>query len=155
MLGEIGRLDSCMLQLVYASAATLLFTRKDLVNLLKVARERNAASGINDMLLYHNKSFLQVLEGPKERVGALFTKIEKDPRHKNVLVLLRREIQEKEFENWSMGFVDTSKMAAQFEGFVDYVTQLESMTLDKTGARRFLRKFQEGAWRRSEYGGCF
>jgi len=144
-----------MLQVVYASAATISFTEKDLMKLLELARARNTAAGISGMLLYHNKSFLQVLEGPREQVDALFTKIEKDPRHKNCLVLLRTEIQEKEFKNWSMGFVDTSKLAAQFEGFVDYVTQLERMTLDKAGACRFLRKFQEGAWRRSEYGGCF
>ncbi len=144
-----------MLQIVYASAAAVSFAQTDLVNLLKVARERNAAAGISGMLLYHNKSFLQVLEGPQEQVDALFTKIEKDPRHKNCLVLLRGEIQEKESENWSMGFVDTSKVAAQFPGFIDYVNQLESMSIDKAGARRFLRKFQEGAWRRSEYGGCF
>lgn len=125
------------------------------MKLLELARERNTAAGISGMLLYHNKSFLQVLEGPREQVDALFTKIEKDPRHKNCLVLFRNEIPEKEFENWSMGFVDTSKLAAQFEGFVDYASQLERMTLDKAGARRFLRKFQEGAWRRSEYGSCF
>jgi hypothetical protein len=144
-----------MLQSVYASAATSGFTQKDLVKLLGLARERNTAAGISGRLLYQNKSFLQVLEGPREQVDALFTKIAKDPRHKNCLVLLRTKIREKEFENWSMGFVDTSKLAAQFEGFVDYVTQLERMTLEKAGARRFLRKFQEGAWRRSQYGGCF
>ena len=107
------------------------------------------------MLLYHNKSFLQVLEGPEEQVGALFTKIEKDPRHKKILMLLRGEIQEKEFKNWSMGFVDTSRIAAQVEGFVDYFTQLQRMTIDKAGTRRLLKRFQQGEWRRSEYGGCF
>jgi hypothetical protein len=69
--------------------------------------------------------------------------------------LLRKEIQEKEFQSWSMGFVDTSNMAAQFEGFVDYVTQLERMTLDKAGAHRLLKEFQHGERRRSENAMCF
>ncbi len=84
-----------MLQIVYASAATSGFTQKDLVKLLGLARERNTAAGISGRLLYHNKSFLQVLEGPRERVDALFTKIAKDPRHKNCLVLLPTKIPRK------------------------------------------------------------
>ena len=144
-----------MLQIIYASAAAAPYTRKDLVELLKIARQRNSAAGISGMLLYHDGSFLQVLEGPDKNVEALCAKIQKDPRHRNFLMLLRQTIREKEFENWEMGFVDTSQLAGQFEGFVDYVTGLKSMTLDETRARAFLRKFQEGAWRRSEYGGRF
>ncbi|MGA3040118.1 MAG: BLUF domain-containing protein [Bryobacteraceae bacterium] len=143
-----------MRQIVYASAAAQPFTRQDLIELLKTARQRNHAADISGMLLYHSGSFLQVLEGPDEDVEALYAKIRKDPRHTNFLLLLRGTIQNKEFENWSMGFVDTTELAERPAGFVDYVTQLKNGTLDVTGARKILRRFQDGAWRRSEYG-CF
>ena len=137
-----------MLQTIYASAAVKPFTREDLVELLKIARQRNTAADISGMLLYHDGSFLQVLEGPDKNVDELFAKVQKDPRHTRILLLLRGTIQKREFENWSMGFVDTTRLAERTEGFVDYVTRLKNMTLDKTNARRMLRRFQDGAWRR-------
>lgn len=144
-----------MLQVIYASAEAAPYTRKDLVELLKIARERNSAADISGMLLYHRKSFLQVLEGQQESVDSLYSKIQKDPRHTKCLLISRREIQSREFENWSMGFVDTTGAAKQIVGFVDYLKDLESMTLDESRARQTLKNFQEGAWRRAEYGGCF
>jgi hypothetical protein len=143
-----------MLQIIYASAATKPFTREGLVELLKIARQRNSAADISGMLLYHKGSFLQVLEGPDKDVEALYSKIQKDPRHSNSVLLLNENIAKKEFENWSMGFVDTTKIVERTAGFVDYVSQLRSMTLDKTGAHKILSRFQDGEWRRSEYG-CF
>jgi len=143
-----------MRQIIYASAATKPFTRENLVELLKTARQRNSAADISGMLLYHSGSFLQVLEGPDKNVDALYATIRKDPRHTNFLLLLRATIQKREFENWSMGFVDATELAESLEGFVDYVVRLKSMTLDETGARKILSRFQKGAWRRSEYG-CF
>ena len=143
-----------MVQIIYASAATRPFTRGDLVDLLKIARPRNIAADISGMLLYHSESFLQVLEGPDKNVEELYARIERDPRHTKCLLVLRETIQKKEFENWSMGFVDTTNVAERIEGFVDYATQLKTMTLDKTGARRILSRFQSGEWRRAEIG-CF
>ena len=143
-----------MLQIIYASAATKPFSREDLVELLKVARPRNIAAGISGMLLYHSGSFLQVLEGPEKNVEELYAKIQKDPRHTRCLLIWRGSIPQREFENWSMGFVDTTTVAARVEGFVDYAKQLKAMTLDKAGARKILSRFQNGEWRRSEKG-CF
>jgi hypothetical protein len=138
-----------MLQIIYASAATKPYNHHDLMNLLRVAREKNSAAGISGMLLYHDGSFLQVLEGPDTKVHELYRKIEKDPHHTNFLLLLREAVQEREFENWSMGFLDTSQIGERPEGFIDYVRDLKSMTLDKTRARKILKTFQEGSWRRS------
>ena len=107
-----------MVQIIYASAATKPFTREDLVELLKVARSGNMAADISGMLLYHSGSFLQVLEGPEKNVEELYNKIQQDPRHNKCLLILRESVQKKEFENWSMGFVDTTKVAQRIEGSV-------------------------------------
>jgi hypothetical protein len=138
---------SPMLQIIYASAASKPFTHRELVALLKIVREKNSAASISGMLLYHEGSFLQVLEGPDKDVDALYSKIQLDPRHGSFMLLLREPVQGREFENWSMGFVDTTHAADNVEGFVDYVHQLKTMTLDPTLAHRTLKRFQEGTWR--------
>ena len=136
-----------MFQLIYASAAVKPFSPEDLAVLLAKARKKNSSMDISGMLLYHAGSFLQVLEGPEDAVTALFKVIEKDPRHATVRVLFRDGVETGEFEEWSMGFVDTSKSAKALEGYLDYNTEANAMLLDKTRAKRTLKKFQEGAWR--------
>ena len=138
-----------MLQIIYASASTKPFTHKELVELLKIARQKNIAADVTGMLLYHAGCFLQVLEGPDENVEAIYAKVQKDSRHTNLLLLVRETIEERAFEHWSMGFVDTTGIADKISGFVDYMQALESMTLDKTRARILLKRFQEGIYRRS------
>jgi len=110
-----------MVHIIYASAATKPFTRGNLMDLLKVVRSRNSAAAISGMLLYHSGSFLQVLEGAEKNVENLYGRIERNPRHNKCLLLLRETIRKNEFENWSMGFVDTTKVAERIEGCVDYV----------------------------------
>ena len=136
-----------MLQLIYASAAVKPFTPEELKTLLEKARKKNSSVGISGMLLYHTGSFLQVLEGPEAAVKTLFKVIEKDPRHTSVRILFRDGVETPEFEDWSMGFVDTSRSAKALEGYLDYNTEADAKLLDKTRAKKTLKKFQEGTWR--------
>ena len=56
------------------------------------------------MLLYHEGSFLQVLEGDGPVLDDLFATIGADRRHHRVVALLKREIDERHFGDWRMGF---------------------------------------------------
>lgn len=96
-----------LVQVVYASAATVMFKPEDLDALLRRSRDKNAARNISGMLLYHEGSFLQVLEGEADAVDALYEQISMDRRHGGVIRMLRAEIEERTFGEWSMGFVDT------------------------------------------------
>lgn len=91
-------------QVIYISTATYPFTDNDLKALLSVARRRNEALGLSGLLLYANGSFMQLLEGPKDAVDACLDKIRRDPRHTGINMLVRTEIAEREFAEWSMGF---------------------------------------------------
>lgn len=93
-----------ILQLVYASAATVEFDQEDLVELLRRARENNESLGVTGMLLFHDGSFIQVLEGPPDVVDALFSKIASDPRHGDTTLIYRGQKTERCFGRWSMGF---------------------------------------------------
>jgi len=53
-----------LIQLIYVSAATNRFNPAELRELLRLARLKNQQLDVTGMLLYHEGSFLQVLEGP-------------------------------------------------------------------------------------------
>ena len=80
-----------VLQLVYASAETTPFSDEDLMALLEQSRAANEARGVTGMLLYHEGSFIQALEGDPETVRALYEKITHDGRHHNERLLYEVE----------------------------------------------------------------
>jgi hypothetical protein len=95
-------------QIVYASKATHPMLSEDLANILKTAQSRNLADGITGILLYRQGYFLQVLEGPNERLSLLLEKLARDPRHHEVRVLLEGNVPARAFGAWSMAFQDVS-----------------------------------------------
>lgn len=95
-----------MFFIMYGSSATKYFSRTDLLDLLMKARRYNTEVGITGILLYKEGNFIQVLEGEEQAVRTLFQKIEQDPRHLGVIVLLQGVEAERQFPDWSMGFRD-------------------------------------------------
>lgn len=81
----------------------------DVTSILVQARENNARLGITGLLLTVNGHYLQVLEGPRRAVDALFKRIEKDARHGGVSLLLRTASHAPIFPMWSMGLVERSE----------------------------------------------
>lgn len=134
-------------QLIYVSAATKPLAPAQLRELLVVARKNNHSVNVSGMLVYHDQCFLQVLEGPKIAVEAIFDRVATDPRHQQVKVLLRQGIEAKEFDEWSMAYIDGKEDGGRLIGFVDYMKQLASQTQGSSRAHKVLRRFQEGNWR--------
>ena len=93
-----------MLTLVYVSTATMEFSDTQLVDLLCLCRKRNEAELITGLLLYKDGNFIQALEGPDEAVRSKFSAICRDARHRGIITLLEKPIQERRFADWSMGF---------------------------------------------------
>ncbi|MEO6733465.1 MAG: BLUF domain-containing protein [Ferruginibacter sp.] len=94
--------------LTYLSAASNLFSNDDLVDILTKSRLNNTRLGITGLLLYHEGSILQILEGEKEDMYTLFNKIKNDARHKGVIKMFDRSIEQRSFPDWSMGFKQVS-----------------------------------------------
>ena len=92
-----------LIRLVYASTAFKDWRPKSLLELLKTCRKNNSAKDITGILLYANRTFFQVLEGEEEAVERLFETIKKDKRHKDVTLIEKKLIIEREFPYWSMG----------------------------------------------------
>ncbi len=75
------------------------------------AKPFNQENGITGMLFYHKMKFIQILEGPRAAVLALVEKIVKDPRHKNIEVLVDETTDIRGFEEWNMEAFNLSAMA--------------------------------------------
>ena len=93
-----------MLRLLYVSSAARSITNEDLSAIVDKARSNNPQLGITGMLLYIDGNFLQVLEGPEPQVRELFRNIERDRRHKGVILLVQEAADERAFPDWSMGY---------------------------------------------------
>jgi hypothetical protein len=98
-----------MFQLVYFSTADSNLTKKDIESILERSRNKNSTNDITGCLLNSKGEFLQMLEGEEEKVKSLFSKIEKDSRHHNVILLKEQKIEKRAFQGWSMAFHDFSK----------------------------------------------
>ena len=93
-----------MIQIIYLSSATRTMSQADLEDILRTARENNARLGITGMLLYGNKTFIQILEGEEGVVHELVKTIKRDPRHTNFQIVKQKPIEQHEYADWSMGF---------------------------------------------------
>lgn len=139
-------------QLVYISAAEHDFTEKELQELLAKARQNNGGLEITGMLLFHEGSFIQALEGKKERVEKLYEKIGQDQRHSETRVIFRGAVEERDFDSWSMGFYRSNQSSSEnLNGFHKFLKSgfRRDAREDESLARKALLQFREGSWRQS------
>ena len=134
-------------QVIYSSAAVAPFSEAELTELLAKARINNGRLGVTGMLLYHEGSFLQALEGDERVLDDLFTKIGKDKRHHRVVTLLRRGVDERLFNQWQMGFASTKGLPANIPGFSEYLRLRGNPIESANVAARLLGAFRDGRFR--------
>lgn len=93
-----------LIRLLYVSGATRSLTQSDLDAILAVSRLNNGREGITGMLLWADGAFIQVLEGSESAVRRLVGRIERDDRHRNLMVILEETVSSRVFGAWEMGF---------------------------------------------------
>ena len=98
-----------LVRLLYASRA--VDTQPEAIEtILAQSRQFNPASGITGILCYGGGIFLQAIEGGRNAVSDLYGHIQKDVRHKDVVLLHYEEISERRFGGWTMGQVNMEKI---------------------------------------------
>jgi hypothetical protein len=135
-----------MLSITYVSTADRLLSKSDLLGMLTSIRPRNEDLGLTGMLLYRGGNIIQTLEGPGEAVDTTYAKIEQDPRHKGVLLLLRDPVAERLFPDWSMGFHEVSTGdVAGVDGYTEFLRRPTTASLGDRAAPayRLLELFRE------------
>ena len=100
-----------LVRLLYASR-TVDPSAETIDAILAQSRQFNPASGITGILCYGGGIFLQAIEGGRNAVSELYSHIQRDPRHKDVVLLHYEEISERRFSGWTMGQVNMSKINA-------------------------------------------
>ena len=98
-----------LVRLLYASRA--IDSRPEAIEaILTQSRHYNPTCGITGILCYGGGIFLQAIEGGRMAVSELYGHIQKDVRHKDVVLLHYEEITERRFGGWTMGQVNMSKI---------------------------------------------
>lgn len=93
----------------YISRFSHPMTAQDLKEVERVSEANNRERGLTGVLLASAGLFFQVVEGPKESVEALWAALQRDTRHRDLLLLLGAEEGEsltREFPGWHMRAVD-------------------------------------------------
>jgi len=136
-----------MHQVFYSSAAVAPFSDAQLTELLTLARANNGRLGVTGMLLYHDGSFLQALEGDEKVVESLYTAIGSDKRHHRVVALLRRSVDSRYFDQWQMGFASAKTIPSHLPGYSEYLRSRGNPLESGNMAARLLAAFRDGRFR--------
>jgi len=98
-----------LVRLLYASR--VVDPQPDVIeSILAQSRQFNPSTGITGILVYSGDIFLQAIEGGRQAVSELYGHIQKDARHKEVVLLHYEEILQRRFSGWTMGQVDVSRV---------------------------------------------
>ena len=139
-----------MLQVSYVSQTKEPLSPPALLDLLLQCRRNNAAMGVTGMLLYGDRTFLQVIEGEDAVIDDLVATITRDPRHEEVKLLHRKPIDEREYGKWSMGF---ERVSADDLGDVEGLARfsVDDFTIDYLANNEpivdmLLQRYREPHW---------
>lgn len=113
-----------MYSLIYRSVAHPSFSLPEVYLMLSKAREFNNNHNITGCLLYHNQTFVQLLEGEEAALLALYDTIKADKRHGNVTTLIEQHIQSPLFLNWDMAFHEFDEFA---DGRYEKLRQIDAI----------------------------
>lgn len=107
----------------YLSTSEVYITDKDIDEIFDVSTKYNSENSITGLLIYNQRNFFQVLEGREQLVDELFSKIQKDNRHKHIIVIEDAIIQQRFFGHYENGFV-TMKHVRSSENLKKYLDKM-------------------------------
>ena len=93
-------------RMLYVSTATGPITTAVTGTILRSAKAHNVTNGITGVLCQGQGVYLQVLEGERSKIEALYARIVQDKRHHNVVLRQQENINRRSYGNWAMAHVD-------------------------------------------------
>lgn len=119
-------------RLLYVSTAVGPVTTAVTGTILRSAQSHNAASGITGVLCQGRSVYLQVLEGERSQVEALYERIARDKRHHNLVLRQQEDIKARRYGKWAMAHVDMAHLdnteaAQQPSAFDPYLATAEEV----------------------------
>ena len=65
---------------------------------------RNDALQLRGALIFTERHFAQVLEGPAENIAAVMESIARDPRHADVTITSEKQVSDYRFPSWTLAY---------------------------------------------------
>ncbi|MGD9424633.1 diguanylate phosphodiesterase [Pantoea sp. NSTU24] len=130
--------------IIYRSHITEHVKLDTLADLARKANYINRSSSVTGILLFNGTHFFQLLEGPEAAVKAVYSRICKDPRHHNLVELLRDYAPSRRFGHVGMELFDLRQHDKErvLEAVLEKCTSKFQMTYADR-ALQFLRTFVE------------
>jgi hypothetical protein len=100
--GSMQRAGTKMHHIVYMSRATKHFPPGELNDLCHQSAEHNRENSITGLLIYDGHRYMQLIEGHKESVEALMSRISLDTRHSHITYLTDASVANRSFTGWAL-----------------------------------------------------
>lgn len=91
--------------IIYVSQVDKTFTYEDSLFILDKSWNKNRQNNIGGVLIYDKQFFVQLLNGPVDKVDRVFERISQDKRHHTIRIIGESVSNEIEFDEWNMGFL--------------------------------------------------
>jgi hypothetical protein len=105
-------------RLIYCSTATSKVNSEGLAQLVDRARSTNFEHDLTGMLLHNSRFFLQSIEGARELVNELYSRISRDPRNQHVVLVKYGQVPERLWPSFQARFLsptaDTQALLRRF-----------------------------------------
>lgn len=93
-----------LFRIIYVSTARPGLTETDMLNILNTSQSNNDERYITGYLVHNGDNFMQLIEGPRPEVAAMFSQILNDDRHSGVVRILSERVDRRAFPDWSMNY---------------------------------------------------
>ena len=125
---------------------------KSLASLVAEANVKNSQENVSGILLFNGTHFFQLLEGPEEKVEEIYRRICADPRHHNLVELLRDHGPMRRFGKIGMELFDLREFDRDevLQAVLDKGTTKYQLTYDDR-ALHFFRTFVEATEKENYY----
>jgi hypothetical protein len=109
-----------LVQIIYISRSTFESTdainkiEPNVVRILAKSRVNNRKNGLVGVLYFGDGAFFQCLEGDEGAINTLFSKIENDPRHKDLKLISKKYISRLSFPDWAMKYAPLDERMGKY-----------------------------------------
>ena len=115
-------------RLAYVSSSSTPLALDMLSDILEVSRQNNKRDGISGVLMYHDRTFFQILEGERLVVEDCYGRIARDFRHTDLEIVIDEAIDERSFAKWAMRYAGPDEI----QGHIKHsLRSLADLTYDK------------------------
>lgn len=98
-----------LVRLIYASRPSRTLGISEMAKIMSISQRNNGATNLSGALIYTDHFFMQCLEGERNAVNEAYTRIGKDDRHMDCVLLRYEHVDARMFGQWSMGQIALGK----------------------------------------------